>query len=73
MQPKRVSADLPEVKNYNRRKNMNVYFGENLRRLRMERGMTQEGLGDHLGISFQSVSKWERGETLPDIEMLSCI
>jgi len=73
LQPKRVSADLPEVKNYNRRKNMNVYFGENLRRLRMERGMTQEGLGDHLGISFQSVSKWERGETLPDIEMLSCI
>ena len=39
--------------------------------LRRERNMTQQDLGDLLGISGKSVSKWERGINCPDISMLS--
>lgn len=49
---------------------MNIYFGENLKRLRLEKNLTQEKLADFLGVSFQSISKWERGDTYPDITML---
>ena len=49
---------------------MNIYFSETIRRLRKERGLTQEALADVLGVSFQAVSKWERGESYPDIEIL---
>ena len=49
---------------------MTVYFGENLKRMRKETELTQEKLADFLGVSFQAVSKWERGETFPDITML---
>ena len=52
---------------------MNVYLNENVRRLRKEKGITQETLADFLGVSFQSVSKWERGETLPDITLVPAI
>lgn len=34
--------------------------------LRKQKGLTQSELGDRLCVSYQSVSKWERGETLPD-------
>lgn len=40
---------------------MNIYFGENLKELRLKRNLTQEKLADFLGVSFQTVSKWERG------------
>lgn len=49
---------------------MTVYFGENLKKLRREKELTQEKLAEILGVSFQAVSKWERGETYPDITML---
>lgn len=38
--------------------------------LRKQKGLTQNELGERLGISFQAVSKWERGETLPDTAIL---
>lgn len=38
--------------------------------LRRSKGLTQNELGERVGVSFQSVSKWERGETLPDISLL---
>ena len=49
---------------------MNIFFGENLKRLRLEKNLTQEKLAEFLGVSFQSISKWERGDTYPDITML---
>lgn len=49
---------------------MNIYFGETLKELRLKRNLTQEKLSDFLGVSFQTVSKWERGDTYPDITML---
>ena len=52
---------------------MNIFFSENIRRLRKERELTQENLADFLGVSFQAVSKWERGESYPDIELLPAI
>ncbi len=52
---------------------MDIYFGENIKRLRSEQNLTQEALAGFLGVSFQTISKWERGETYPDIAMLPVI
>ncbi len=52
---------------------MTIYFGENIKKLRKEKGLTQETLADFLGVSFQTISKWERGETYPDITTLPVI
>lgn len=40
---------------------MNLLIGENIRKLRRRRDLTQEEVAAHLGISPQSISKWERG------------
>lgn len=40
---------------------MILYIGENLKKQRKLRELTQEQLADILGVSFQSISKWERG------------
>ena len=48
----------------------NELFSRNLRRLRLEKGLTQEQLADTLGVSPQSVSRWECGNTLPDVMAL---
>ncbi len=49
---------------------MNLLIGENIKRLRRQRNLTQEEVAAHLGISFQSISKWERADGYPDITML---
>ncbi len=49
---------------------MNIYLSENIKRLRREKELTQETLAEFLGVTFQSVSNWERGESYPDITML---
>ncbi len=41
-------------------------FGENISRLRRERGITQIRLAEELNYSDKAVSKWERGESIPD-------
>ncbi len=43
-------------------------FSENLVTLRKLNDMTQEELAEKVGISRQALSKWESGETLPDLE-----
>ena len=43
-------------------------FKDNLISLRKMHHMTQETLGEQLGITRQTLSKWETGESLPDIE-----
>ena len=49
---------------------MNITISENLKKLRNEKGNTQDDLARHLGISMQAVSKWERGEGYPDITLI---
>ena len=49
---------------------MNMYIGENIKRLRREKNITQEKLAEHLNISCQAISKWERNETYPDITLV---
>lgn len=43
-------------------------LGENLIRSRKKSGLSQEEVAAKLGVSRQTVSKWELGETLPDIQ-----
>ena len=48
---------------------MNV-FSQNLRRFRQSKKLTQEQAAEALGVSPQSISRWECGTTLPDVSML---
>lgn len=52
---------------------MNIKICENLKKLRLEKGNTQANLANHLGISIQSVSKWECGAGYPDITLIPSI
>ena len=49
---------------------MKLQIGETLKCLRKEKGITQEELAEVLGVSCQSVSRWELGICYPDIELL---
>ncbi|MBE6027512.1 MAG: helix-turn-helix domain-containing protein [Clostridiales bacterium] len=46
----------------------NIKIGENIARLRKEKGWTQEKLAEELGVTFQAVSSWERDEYKPELE-----
>ena len=52
---------------------MKLYIGEQLKSLRKEKQITQEVLADVLGVSYQSVSRWELGVCYPDMELLPTI
>ena len=45
-------------------------MGKEIRRLRMDRGLTQEALANALNVTAQSVSKWECGTSVPDVQLL---
>ena len=47
---------------------MSIKQGEYLKSLRNGKGISQDALGEALGISRQSVSKWEQGNSTPDID-----
>ncbi len=49
---------------------MNMDIGGTIKKLRTDRKITQEEVAEYLGISFQAVSKWETGTTMPDITLL---
>lgn len=48
-------------------------YGEKIAALRKSKGMTQAKLGKLLNVTYQAVSKWERGESMPDFPTLSQI
>lgn len=50
-----------------------IYLAENLRNFRKRLGLTQEDVAAAVFVAPQSVSKWERGETTPDIDLLPAL
>ncbi|MBQ2385292.1 MAG: helix-turn-helix transcriptional regulator, partial [Clostridia bacterium] len=52
---------------------MKLAIGENIRNFRKKNDLTQEALADRLGVSYQSISRWENGTTYPDIELIPAI
>ena len=49
---------------------MDMPIGKRIALLRKEKGLTQEELATHMGVSPQAVSKWENDQTCPDISAL---
>ena len=45
-------------------------IGQRIAQKRKEQGLSQEALGDQLGVSRQSIYKWESGSALPEVEKL---
>ena len=45
-------------------------IGKFIAALRKEKGLTQEQLGEKLGVTNKTVSRWENGNYMPDVEML---
>ncbi len=52
---------------------MKLTIGENIRNFRKKNDLTQEAFADRLGVSYQSVSRWENGTTYPDLELLPAL
>ncbi|MCL2503523.1 MAG: helix-turn-helix domain-containing protein [Coriobacteriia bacterium] len=46
-------------------------MGQRIRERRKELGFTQEKLASKLGVTYQAVSKWESGTSMPDIALIS--
>ena len=49
---------------------MKIVIAENIKRLRNEKGISQEVLSEQMGVTVQAVSKWENGLSCPDISLL---
>lgn len=52
---------------------MNITVGKEIYKLRKSKDMTQEKLASEMGVSVAAVSKWETGNSMPDILMLCSI
>lgn len=52
---------------------MNKAIGERIKAARKVKGLSQEDLGDLLGVSFQAVSSWETGKFIPDSDHLAAL
>jgi len=52
---------------------MKLAIGENIRNYRKKNDLTQEALADRLGVTYQSISRWENGTTYPDLELIPAI
>lgn len=48
-------------------------LGEKIKSLRKQKNISQDVLANYLGVSFQAVSKWENGSTMPDVTMIPAI
>lgn len=51
----------------------NKEIGKYLQQKRKENEKTQKDIADELGVTYQAVSRWETGESIPDIETLCMI
>ena len=51
----------------------NEEFGKLIKKLRQQKKMTQKELGEKLHITDKAISKWERGISFPDLEMINSI
>lgn len=49
---------------------MKINIGENLKRLRLKKDLTQEQLAEVFGVSPQAISRWENNTAYPDITIL---
>ena len=47
-----------------------IKVGNFIASMRKERGLTQEGLGEKLGVTNKTISRWETGKYMPDIDKL---
>ena len=52
---------------------MNKTITKNLRKLRQGKRLTQDYVAERLGVSAKAVSRWEKGDSTPDIEKLIAI
>ena len=50
-----------------------IKIGKFIAALRTEKGLTQEQLGEKLGVTNKTISRWENGNYMPDVEMLSLL
>ena len=50
-----------------------IKLGEKIKSLRKQKNISQEVFANYLGVSFQAVSKWENGNTMPDVAMIPAI
>ena len=50
-----------------------IKIGKFIAALRKEKGLTQDKLGEKLGVTNKTVSRWENGNYMPDVEMLSLL
>lgn len=50
-----------------------IKIGKFIATLRKEKGLTQEQLGEKLGVTNKTISRWENGNYMPDVEMLSLL
>ena len=50
-----------------------IRLGEKIKSLRKQKNISQEVFANYLGVSFQAVSNWENGNTMPDVVMIPAI
>ena len=48
-------------------------LGEKIKTLRKQKNISQEVFAGYLGVTFQAVSKWETGTTMPDVTLIPAI
>ena len=65
--------DMIQIENITKGKRVMLYLGTNIKEYRLKKNYTQEQLAYELGVSSQTISRWENGTTYPDIAMLPII
>lgn len=61
---------LSNIKLKHERRELYMNFSDNLKKIRKEHNLSQEQLAEQLGVSRQSVSKWESGQAYPEMDKM---